>query len=309
MGHVPVMCEKIEALLCSFSDGIMVDGTVGQGGHSEMFLSCMPETVSVLGLDRDPEAVQAASARLAPFGNRFTGVVANYGKPSEWERYLPSDKPVRGFLLDLGYSSVQLDTAGRGFSMNDSRALDMRFNPDEEIPSALTIVNTYPEKDLADIIYQFGEDRDSRRIARAIIRARQENAITSGSELRDIIARRFSWRRRSIHPATLTFQALRIYINGELDYLTQGLEAAETRLAPGGRIAVITFHSLEDRIVKRYFRSRSGRCKCPPELPVCICNPVQTLSIITGKPRVADPGEIQRNSRARSAKLRCAERV
>lgn len=308
MGHLPVMREKVLYYLKDIQEGTVIDGTLGQGGHAEALLKATPASVKVLGLDRDPGAVKAAGRRLARFGGRFTGVHANYADADRWKPHIPGH-PVAGFLMDLGLSSVQLETRGRGFSFNDTESLDMRFDPTDPIETAADIVNRWPEEKLADVIYRYGEEKASRRIARTLVRRREKTLFCTARDLADVVAASIPGKHAKIHPATRTFQALRIAVNGELTHLETGLEIAESVLDPGGRLAVIAFHSLEDRIVKQFLISRSGQCTCPPGLPVCICNPRAVFRILTRHPDYPDDAETETNPRSRSARLRCAERL
>ncbi|MBN1295917.1 16S rRNA (cytosine(1402)-N(4))-methyltransferase RsmH [bacterium] len=308
MGHLPVMCSHVVMHLQGIGCGLIIDGTVGQGGHAEAILEQLPDAVGVVGLDRDPDAVAAASTRLNRFGSRFVAIPCSYADIDTWRPRLPS-ADVRGFLLDLGLSSVQLETRGRGFSYTDPDSLDMRFDPESTDPSVEDIVNTWPERDLADTFFRYGEERASRRIARAIIRRRAQVRIGSARDLADLISRVVHGKQSAIHPATRCFQALRIAANRELEHLSRGLDAAESILQPGGRLIVISFHSLEDRIVKNFLSGRIGRCTCPPHLPVCTCSRRAAFRIVTRHPELPTPEEISANPRARSAKLRCAERV
>lgn len=290
--------------------GLFVDATVGLGGHSEALLEGNDD-VRVLGIDRDADALALAVERLHRFGARFRPVHANFRELADvLERESPNE-PLAGLLADLGVSSMQLDEAERGFSFTREAALDMRMDRSRG-ETAADLVNTMEEGALADLIYEYGEERASRRIARAICRARDRGPISTTTELADLVARASGIPRHKqrIHPATRTFQALRIAVNGELDGLDRFLEDAVTTLvAPGGRIAVITFHSLEDRIVKRTFNALSGQCSCPPGFPVCICGARRRIRLLTRKPVIASDREIDVNPRARSAKLRSAERL
>lgn len=307
MGHLPVMLSEVVYYLGDVRDGVIIDGTLGQGGHSEAILTELPETVTVVGTDRDAAAVSAASHRLSRFESRFKGVHCSYSDSHVWGP-ICDGKPVRGFLVDLGLSSVQLDDLNRGFSFSDS-TLDMRFDTSQPSPSAADLVNTLPEQDLANLIYRFGEEKASRRIARAIVRRRNRQLFSSAVDLSQVVAGSYPSRHLKIHPATRTFQALRIAVNRELEIVHEGLEAAQKWLTSGGRLIAISFHSLEDRIVKQFLKDRSGRCLCPPGLPVCACNNRPVFNILTRQPVTASTSEIELNPRSRSAKLRCAERV
>ncbi|MGB3976664.1 MAG: 16S rRNA (cytosine(1402)-N(4))-methyltransferase RsmH [bacterium] len=307
MEHLPVMLEKVKSYLGGFDNGIVIDGTLGGGGHTEALLKNTPDSLIIVGLDRDHSAVQAASSRLSSYKSRFMAIHGNFGEPTAWIDKLPK-KPIFGFLLDLGLSSMQLDSIDRGFSFKDPTSLDMRFDRTEPIPTAADLVNTLTEKEISTILYRYGEEKASKKIARAIIDKRKSKLFTTGLELWKVISS-VATTSGSIDPATRTFQALRIAVNKELDYLEKGLAAAESLLANNGRLVVISYHSLEDRIVKTFLRERSGICSCPPGLPECRCGKPKVFKLITRKPVVPDEDEIQNNPRSRSAKLRCAERI
>jgi 16S rRNA (cytosine1402-N4)-methyltransferase len=255
-------------------------------------------------MDVDPQALAAARERLAEFGSRAVIIQASYTTLSEQLDELGWDK-VDGILLDLGLSSMQVDTPERGFSFKADAPLDMRFDP-RNPATAADLVNYLPEKELADLIYRYGEERRSRQIARAIVKARP---IETTQELAQLVARAVRGGRQDIHPATKTFQALRIAVNQELESLETVLPQAVASLNPGGRLAVIAFHSLEDRIVKQFFRQESRDCICPPRQPVCTCNHQATIREITRRPIMPQDKEIQENPRARSARLRVAEKI
>lgn len=307
MVHLPVMLETVRFYLDPIDNGVIIDGTLGGGGHAEALLTGTPETVYVAGIDRDESAVRRASSRLSSFGSRFRAIHGNYGDPGSWNDLLP-EGPIMGFLLDLGLSSIQLETAGRGFSFHDSLSLDMRFDTSESIPTAADLVNTLSENDLADIIYRYGEETASRKIARTIVKYRKITAFTTGQDLWKVVLQAVP-ATGSVDPATRTFQALRIAVNRELDYLEKGLTTAESLLSDKGRLVVISYHSLEDRVVKTFMRERSGKCICPPGFPECRCGKNKVFTILTRKPAVPDSQEIRNNPRSRSAKLRCAERI
>jgi 16S rRNA (cytosine1402-N4)-methyltransferase len=258
----------------------------------------------LLGLDRDPEAVARAQERLARFSERAILVQGSFRELEAVARkhHFP---PADGVLLDLGVSSYQLASPERGFSFFKVGPLDMRFDPSQG-PSAAELVNSLPVEELAEILYRFGEERQSRRIARAIVAARP---FQTTQQLADVIVAAVGRRGGRIHPATKSFQALRIAVNDELGALKEVLPQAIELLRPGGRLAVISFHSLEDRLVKRYFRRQAQDCICPPELPVCTCKHQATLRLITRRPVRPDEAELTQNRRARSARLRVAERL
>ncbi len=308
--HVPVLIGEVLAALEPARGGLFVDCTLGMGGHSEALLE-MSSAVRLVGIDRDGEALALARERLSRFGERFRAVHADYREIASVVAAEANGEPVAGVLADLGVSSYQLDEAERGFSFSHEAPLDMRMDRSEG-ETAADLVNRLAERDLADLIYEFGEERASRRIARAICRARERRPIATTTELGEIVARASGIPRHKqrIHPATRTFQALRIAVNRELEGLDRFLDDAVAKLeAPGGRIAIISFHSLEDRIVKRRFNALSGQCSCPPGFPVCVCGARQIIRPLTRKPVVASERELETNPRARSAKLRAAERV
>jgi len=280
-----------------------VDGTVGAGGHAAGILAASEPGGLLLGLDVDPQALALARQKLAPFGERAWLKKAPYTSLLEHLAALDWDS-VDGIVLDLGASSMQFDTPGRGFSFLADGPLDMRFDPDAPLTAA-EIVNGWPEADLADLIYRYGEEPASRRIARAVVAARP---IGGTAELAAVIEKALG-RRGAHHPATQTFQALRIVVNGELESVEKVLPLALGVLGPGGRLAVIAFHSLEDRIVKETFRRESRDCLCPPRQPVCTCGHKATLKEVVRRPIVPTEDEIHQNSRARSAKLRIAEKI
>ncbi len=306
--HQPVLMHEVVKLLSPRPRGVIVDGTLGMGGHSEAILAAYP-TIEVVGIDRDEEALAIAKERLAPFGGRVRFVHDNYRNCVDILGSLGVDR-IDGFLLDLGLSSLQLDRPERGFSFRTSGPLDMRMDRTGGV-SAANLVNDLSMKELSDIIARYGEERFAHRIARAIVAARAKGKIETTDELTRVvfgaIPRKFHPPR--IHPATRTFQALRIAVNDELDNLEKGLEAGFSVLSAGGVMAVISFHSLEDRIVKGFFRYKALSCICPPDLPVCMCDKKVEMEVLTKKPILPSPDEIAKNSRARSAKLRAARKL
>lgn len=307
--HKPVLLNETLAFLQPKATGVYIDATLGGAGHSfEILKSSAPDGV-LIGIDRDSQAIEHAGSVLKDFGDRAKLYQANFG---DIERVMADAgiDSVDGILFDLGVSSHQLDAA-RGFSFLRNEDLDMRMNTAENTPSAKQIVNTYSEFDLADIIWKYGEERYSRRVAGAIVYARQSKPINTTAELADIVAGalRSRYRGQDIHPATRTFQAIRIETNHELDAIEKALPAAIKALKPGGRICVISFHSLEDRIVKSTFRKYSGYCECSKRMPACTCGAVDMLKIINRKPIVPGEEEVADNPRSRSSKLRCAERI
>ena len=302
--HQPVLYNEIIHLLQPHRAGRYVDGTLGAAGHAWGILKTSEPDGLILGFDIDDHALQLARARLEEFGNRaklvhdsFTNL-ANQLTAMGWGK-------VDGILLDLGLSSMQLDTPERGFSFRQEALLDMRFDLRNPV-RAVNLVNNLSEKELADLLYTFGEERRSRKVARAIIRARP---IETTLQLANVVANATSSGRRGMHPATRTFQALRIAVNQELDALQEVLPQAVDSLNPNGRLAVISYHSLEDRIVKQFFRRESTDCICPPKQPVCDCGHLASIRRITRRPVRPQKDEIERNPRARSARLRVVEKL
>ncbi len=302
--HLPVLYQEIILALNPHSPGKYIDATLGAGGHSQGILEASAPGGELLALDRDPRALAIASQRLSVFGSRAHLVLASYTTLLAQVRKLQWDS-VQGIVFDLGVSSMQIDTPDRGFSFLTDGPLDMRFDPSDPV-DADQIVNQWTETDLADIIWRYGEDRNSRRIARAICAARP---IHTTLQLAEVIRKASGGQRDRIHPATRTFQALRIAVNQELQAIESTLPQAVEALAPGGRLAVISFHSLEDRLVKQYFRRESSDCICPPEQPICTCNHKAIIRDLTRHPIVPDEDETQVNPRARSARLRIAEKL
>jgi 16S rRNA (cytosine1402-N4)-methyltransferase len=307
MKHEPVLCQEVvEYLQPPSTSGWIVDATLGLGGHSEALLERLP-AVQVLGVDRDPSAIERARERLARFGNRFE---AREGRYEELFDILNSleIRQMAGLLADLGVSSMQLDDPLRGFSFRQEGPLDMRMGGSGR--SAAEVVNTESETELANILWKWGEESQSRRIAAAIVREREKERIETTGRLAEIIrSAKRQKRPGKIDPATLSFQALRIAVNEELVGLEEFLESSVDRLEPGARIAIISFHSLEDRIVKRTFRRLGGECRCPRWVPVCACGAVAKVEVLTRRPITASEEEQDRNPRSRSAKLRVAERI
>jgi len=307
--HKPVLLSETIALLDVKEGGAYVDCTLGGGGHGAEMAGRIGPNGLLIGIDRDPEAIEHVRSRLEEYSERVRLVQGDF---RDLTAILKSEGvgEVDGVLFDFGVSSHQLD-AERGFSFMRDEPLDMRMDPAGGGVSAADIVNSYTESDLADMIYEYGEERYSRRIAGAIVRRRQESRIERTGELVDVIvyAVGAKYRGQDIHPATRSFQAIRIEVNGELEAVRKAIPAAVDALRVGGRIACISFHSLEDRIVKDTFRRLSGRCECPPRLPECRCGAVEQLKLITRKPVVAGLDEVTQNPRSRSAKLRCAQRV
>jgi 16S rRNA (cytosine1402-N4)-methyltransferase len=301
--HQPVLlAESLDGLHVR-PDHNYIDCTVGAGGHSLAILASSGPAGRLLGLDADPAALDVARARLAAYGPRVVLVHTNF-RHVEIIAQEHGFVKVAGIMLDLGVSSLQLDEKHRGFSFQHDAQLDMRFDPAQP-RTAHDLVNNLPEQELADLIYTYGQERHSRRIARAVVAHRP---IDSTATLASLIEKAVG-RRERIHPATRTFQALRIAVNDELGNLERVLPQAVELLAPGGRLAVIAFHSLEDRIVKRFLRQAASDCICPPDLPVCRCEHTATMRIVTPKPITPSAAELARNRRSRSARLRIAERL
>lgn len=299
--HIPVMLESCMRLMAPQPGGAYADGTLGAGGHSEAILKASSPDGTLLSFDLDPTAIDIARERLKPFGDRVRIIQDSYvnlGKYAE-------ENSLDGFMVDLGVSSMQLDRQERGFSFLQDGPLDMRFSPEQKL-SAADIVNEWPEEELARILWEYGEERKSRRIAAMICAEREVSRIETTGHLRNVIESAVGSGREKIHPATRAFQAIRIAVNGELNAVEQVLPAAVKALKPGGRLLVISFHSLEDRIVKNYFKTESRDCLCPPEQPVCTCGHKAVLRELTRHPLTADEAEIAANPRSRSAKLRAA---
>ena len=290
-------------------DGIYVDGTLGGGGHSYEIAGRLSEGGRLIGIDQDEDAIKAASKRLEPYMDRVTIVRNNYCNMDKVLDELGIDK-VDGIMLDLGVSSYQLDAADRGFTYNVDTALDMRMDQRQEI-TAKDIVNEYSEFDLYRIIRDYGEDRFAKNIAKHIVAARQEKPIETTFELNDIIKAAIPMKVRATggHPSKRTYQAIRIELNKELEVLENSIDMMIDRLKPEGRLCIITFHSLEDRIVKTRVRNNENPCTCPPSFPACVCGKVPKGRVITRKPVVPTDEEINENSRSKSSKLRVFERV
>ena len=306
--HIPVLLQETMDWLQPRPGGRYIDATVGLGGHSAAILERSSPDGRVLAIDRDPRALELARQRLAEFADRVVWAQARFDAMAEIAAE-HGFQDAQGVLLDLGVSSLQLGDAERGFSFQEEGPLDMRMGPDAPT-TAEEIVNAWPEEELARVIYTYGEERRSRRVARAIVAARP---LRTTRELAAVVARAVRGGGRSsggrIHPATRTFQALRIAVNAELESLEAALPEAVELLAPGGRLAVIAFHSLEDRIVKQFMARESTDCACPPGQPDCTCAHRATLRRLTRKPVRAGEDEVGRNPRSRSARLRVAERL
>lgn len=302
--HEPIMLEECIENLNIKPDGIYVDGTIGGAGHSSRIIEKLNENGLLIGIDRDKEALEASSKRLEKYSN-FKLVWGNHEQIKEHLKNLNIDK-VDGILLDLGISSYQIDEASRGFSYTKNARLDMRMNKEQDL-TAEDVVNNYSEVELADVFYKYGEEKFSKKIASKIVKQRQEKRIETTFELADII--RTQVPKDPIDSFKRIFQALRIEVNGELKGLEQAIKDCVELLNKEGRICIITFHSLEDRIVKNAFINLEGRCTCPKDFPVCVCNPKHYGKIITKKPIVPTAEEQERNPRSKSAKLRVFERI
>jgi 16S rRNA (cytosine1402-N4)-methyltransferase len=304
--HVPVLLEEVLEGLAIRQGGVYLDGTIGWGGHALQILQRY-EGSRVIGLDRDGTALEAASRRLADYGDRVLLFHSDFRQLAEVLDEVGVGL-IDGVLMDLGVSSMQLEDAGRGFSFSQDGPLDMRMNPESGI-AAFEIVNTWEEKDLANLIFKYGEEKRSRSIASTIVKERDAAPIASTLKLAELISSVPGMRRvRNIHPATRTFQALRIEVNDELDAVKQVIPISVERLVQGGRLAMISFHSLEDRIVKRSFKELQNPCQCPKEFPECRCGKVSAGRVLTKRPVVPSEEEIMANPRSRSAKLRVFEK-
>ena len=306
--HVSVLLEECIVGLNIKPDGIYVDGTLGGAGHSSRIAAKLT-TGRLIGIDRDPIALKAAGERLAPYADRVTLVHSNFCEMANALRELNIDG-VDGILLDLGVSSPQLDDGERGFSYMVDAPLDMRMN-NGDILNADTVVNTWSYEELKKILYEYGEERYAPQIASAICRRREAAPIRSTLELVDVIRSAMppAALREKQHPAKRSFQAIRIAVNDELNSVAKAMDAAVPLLNPGGRLAVITFHSLEDRIVKTAMAGAAKGCTCPPNFPVCVCGKKPQVKLISRKPIVSGDEELERNPRARSAKLRICEKI
>ena len=306
--HVSVLLEECIEGLAIKPDGIYVDGTLGGAGHS-LRIAQQLTTGRLIGIDRDPVALAAAGKRLEPYQDRVTLVHSNFCEMAQVLENL-GISGVDGILMDLGVSSPQLDDGERGFSYMVDAPLDMRMN-NEDILSAETVVNTWSQEELKRILYTYGEERYAPQIAAAICRRREERPITTTLELVDIIRSAMppAALREKQHPAKRSFQAIRIAVNDELGSVEKAMEVAIPLLNPGGRLAIITFHSLEDRIVKTAMADAAKGCTCPPQFPVCVCGKKPKVKLISRKPIVSSAEELERNPRARSAKLRVCEKL
>lgn len=307
--HVSVLLQETIDGLAVKPDGIYVDGTTGGGGHSYEICKRLGENGRLICIDQDAEALAAAEKRLEPFAGIVTLVKSNYAQMKEVLKQLGIDK-VDGIVLDLGVSSYQLDNAERGFSYREDAPLDMRMDREQTL-TARDIVNEYPESELYRIIKEYGEERFAKNIARNICKRRQDKPLETTFELVDIIRGSMPAKARNgkSHPAKRTFQAIRIECNQELEVLRQALDEMVDLLKDGGRISIITFHSLEDRMVKTSFRRQENPCTCPPDFPVCVCGNKPKGKVITRKPILPSEEECEQNTRSKSAKLRVFERI
>lgn len=307
--HKSVLLEETIESLKVKPDGIYVDGTLGGGGHAFEVCRRLGEEGRLIGIDQDADAIRAASLRLAPFQEKVTVIRDNYENIAGVLAGM-GIQSVDGIYLDLGVSSYQLDTVGRGFTYREDAPLDMRMDQ-RNSRTAADIVNTYGELELYRIIRDYGEDRFAKNIAKHIVRARQEKPFETTGELIEVIRAAIPAKVRATggHPAKRTFQALRIELNHELEVLNRSIDTMIELLKPGGRLCIITFHSLEDRIVKTRFRANENPCTCPPEFPVCMCGKKSRGTVVTRRPIVPTEEEIEANKRAKSSKLRVFERV
>ena len=307
--HVSVLLPECIEGLDIKPHGIYVDGTTGGGGHSFEIAKRLTDGGRLIAIDRDTDALKAAAKKLEEYADRVTFVHSNY---CELETVLNDlgIPQIDGILMDLGVSSYQLDTAERGFSYMQDARLDMRMNRDD-VTSAYEVINEYPEEELRRIIYEYGEEKFAKNIASNIVKKRTEAPIETTLELAELIKASMpkAAREGGHHPAKRTFQAIRIEVNEELSSIPVAIEAAVNRLAPGGRIAIITFHSLEDRLVKQKYAALATGCTCPKEFPICVCNNKPKVKAVNKKPITASDGELEVNPRSRSAKLRVAEKI
>jgi 16S rRNA (cytosine1402-N4)-methyltransferase len=307
--HRSVLLDECIDALNIKPDGIYVDGTAGGGGHSLEIVKRLTDGGRLIAIDRDDAAIAAAGKRLADYSERVTFVRNNFSAVADVCDMLGIEK-IDGILLDLGVSSYQLDTAERGFTHNTDAPLDMRMDRRGEL-DAYTVVNGYTYEQLKKVIWEYGEERFAPKIASAIVRRREKEPIKSTGELVDVIKSAIpaAAREGGHHPAKRTFQAIRIEVNGELDAIEPTVRAAADRLKEGGRIAIITFHSLEDRIVKQTYADLASGCNCPKSLPICVCGRKPTVNVLTRKPILPSQREVEENPRSRSAKLRVAEKI
>ena len=307
--HVSVLLEEVLHTLAPQPGEVFVDATLGAGGHAEALLARLQPGGLLFGIDQDPSALKLAGERLVGFGDAFQPLQGNFSQLAE---LLPEQaRPITGGVLaDIGVSSMQLDQGERGFSFMKAAPLDMRMSPLNPLTAA-EVVNTYSETRLVQIFSEYGEEHMSKTLARRIVQTCAQSPFETTTQLAEFISAEYKshGKHEKIHPATRVFQALRIEVNDELGHLQTFLESLPALLAPGARVAIISFHSLEDRIVKQFFQAESRDCICPPRLPVCQCGHVATFKVMKGKPLQASEAEIKRNPRSRSAKLRVATRL
>lgn len=304
--HIPVLYQETLDNMITDKNGVYVDCTLGGGGHSEGILKELSEDGKLISIDQDQQAIDFAKKRLEKYGTKWKVFKSNF-ENIDSVVYMAGYDKVDGILMDIGVSSTQLDDPERGFSYRYDTKLDMRMNRSNPL-SAYEVVNEYSEEDLSRIIYTYGEERYSRRIARLICEKRTEKPIETTGDLVEIIKKAYPSRAEK-HPAKKTFQAIRIEVNRELEVLEKAITKAFNMLKPGGRLAIITFHSLEDRLVKNMFRDLCTGCKCPPELPICVCNEKPKGKLVTRKPIIPNEKELKFNNRAHSSKLRVIEKI
>ena len=307
--HKPVLVDEVTQFLSLHEGSVIVDATLGLGGHSEAILRAEP-TARVIGIDQDSQALRLAKERLAGFGDRISTFHSNFSEIRRVADEAGFGK-VNGILADLGVSSMQLDDPKRGFSFRHDAPLDMRMNPEPAIMTAAELLETLDEEEIANLIYRYGEERKSRRIAHRVIKRREQGRpVRTTVDLADLIEKAIGRSpKEKIHPATRTFQALRIAVNDELGILERFIENSVDLLKTDGRLSVITFHSLEDRIVKQTFQKLSGKCQCPPRIPQCICGAAKRVEVLTRKPILPSEREMNENPRSRSAKLRVCRKL
>jgi len=305
--HTPVLLQEVISGLNPQPGQNFIDGTVGGGGHSQALLVATAPNGHIWAFDRDTAALDSTRQRLQSFDHRLTLIHDSYSQLANYVRSADINH-VAGVLLDLGLSSAQLADTTRGFSFQTDGALDLRFDTSQGLTAA-EILNTYSAEELESLFREYGQEPQARALAQAIVTSRQATPFTKTHDLLEIVAQVKGWGQRRHHPATLVWQALRLAVNHELEELLKGLEAALEVLTPGGRLAVISFHSGEDRLVKDFFRQASRQCICPPEIPVCRCNHKASLKILNNKPIVAQAEELKSNPRARSARLRIIQKI
>lgn len=305
--HTPVLLDEVLTLFKENGVSRFVDGTLGGAGHSSALLEALPDA-EMLGIDQDPNAIAAATEKLQKYGNRARVARGQYADMQS----IASEhnfSGINGILLDIGVSSPQIDSAERGFSFRFDGPLDMRMNPEASLTAA-QILNTYSEQELADIFFNYGEERRSRQVARAVVRRREAQPWTNTAEFAELVSSVVGKaNQHGLNPATRCFQALRIAVNDELGQLQRGLESALELLEPNGILAVISFHSLEDRKIKQFFNYQAAECVCPPGLPVCVCGKVKTMEVLTKKAIRPSEEEMERNPRSTCSKLRAAKKL